>query len=75
MLEKMENMLSDGVFTEEIENEALNIFEANQAGYNEGFVRYMPSEQVRQFESIKLGGFCFLSGDAEMLCQGRKSYL
>ena len=66
----MEKVLSDGVFIEEIQSEALDIFEANQAGYKEGFVRYMPSEQVSQFDSIKLGGFCFLSGDAEMLCQG-----
>ena len=63
-------MLSNGVFIEEIESEALDIFEANQTGYKEGFVRYMPSEQVSQFDSIKPGGFCFLSGNAEMLCQG-----
>ena len=72
----MENLLSDGVFTEEIESEALDIFEANQAGYNKReFVRYMPSKQVSQFDSNKLGGSFFLSGDAKMLCQGRKSYL
>ena len=42
----MENALSDGVFIQEIESEALDMFEANQEGYKEGFVQYLPSGQV-----------------------------
>ena len=42
----MENILSDGVTIEEIKSEALDMFEANQTGYKDGFVRFLPSGQV-----------------------------
>ena len=44
----MENILSDGVTIEEIKSEALDMFEANQTGYEDGFVRFLPSGQVSQ---------------------------
>ena len=37
---------SEGVFFEEIGSEPLKIFEANQSGYKDGFVRFQPSGQV-----------------------------
>jgi len=42
----MENILSDGVHIEEIKSEALDVFEANQRGYIDGFVRFLPAGQV-----------------------------
>jgi len=37
---------SEGVNIEEIQSDALKIFEANQGGYKEGFIRFNPSGQV-----------------------------
>ena len=48
LLETMEKVLSDGVFIEEIQSEALDVIETNQAVFKEGFVRYLPSGQVSQ---------------------------
>merc|ERR1712071_435561 len=45
LVESMENILSDGVWLEEIENEALEVFEANQAEHADKYVRFMPSGQ------------------------------
>ena len=42
----MEHQLSDGVWVEEIESEALEMFKANQHGHEDGYVRFMPSGQV-----------------------------
>ena len=42
-----EDEKAKGVSIEEIESEALNEFEANQLGYEEGFVRFLPSGQVK----------------------------
>ena len=42
----MESGLSAGVDIEEIKSEALEIFEVNQLGYEDGFVRFLPSGQV-----------------------------
>jgi len=42
----MQSGLSEGVLIEEIKSEALKIFEANQGGYKDGFVRFLPSGQV-----------------------------
>ena len=47
-LQIMENILSDGVTIEEIKSEALDMFEAKQTGYEDGFVRFLPSGQVNQ---------------------------
>ena len=44
----MENILSDGVTIEEIKSKALDMVEATQTGYEEGFVRFLPSGQVSQ---------------------------
>ena len=44
----MDYILSDGVWFEEIASEALEEFEANQSGYADGFVRFMPSGQVSE---------------------------
>jgi len=46
LMESMENKLSDGVWLEEIESEALEVFEANQAEHVDKYVRFMPSGQV-----------------------------
>ena len=46
LVESMENILSDGVWLEEIESEALKVFEANQAEHADKYVRFMPSGQV-----------------------------
>ena len=43
---KMEHQLSDGVWVEEIESEALEMFKANQHGHEDGYARFMPSGQV-----------------------------
>ena len=45
----MQSGLSEGVLIEEIKSEALKIFEANQGGYKDGFVRFLPSGQVNKF--------------------------
>ena len=47
-LQIMENTLSEAVTIEEIKSKALNMFEANQTGYEDGFVRFLPSGQVSQ---------------------------
>ena len=44
----MENILPEGVTIEEIKSEALDMFKANQTGYEDGFVRFLPSGQVSQ---------------------------
>ena len=44
----MEKILPEGVTIEEIKSAALDIFEANQTGYEYGFVRFLPSGQVSQ---------------------------
>ena len=45
----MQEGLSEGVDVEEIQSEALKIFEANQGAYNDGFVRFQPSGQVSRY--------------------------
>ena len=43
----MDNIqLSEGVSMEELDVEALKIFEENQAAFVNGFVKYQPSGQV-----------------------------
>ena len=42
----MEHKLSDGVLVKEIQSDTLEAFKANQIGYEDGFVRFLPSEQV-----------------------------
>ena len=42
----MEHKLSDGVSVEEIQSDTLEAFKANQKSYEDGFVRFLPSEQV-----------------------------
>ena len=43
----MDNIqLSEGVSMEELDVEALKIFEKNQAAFVNGFVKYQPSGQV-----------------------------
>ena len=44
----MESVLPDGEWIEEIENDALRKFEDSQRGYDDRFVRFMPSGQVRR---------------------------
>ena len=45
----MQSGLSEGVFVEEIQSEAHKIFEANQSGYKDGSVRFLPSGQVNKY--------------------------
>ena len=44
----MQEGLSEGVDVEEIQSEALKIFDANQGKFNDGFVRFLPSGQVNR---------------------------
>ena len=44
--------LPAGEWLEEIASDELARFEEHQSGYEEGFVRFMPSEQVK--ENIKI---------------------
>merc|ERR1711892_124610 len=43
---RMDHQLSDGVWIEEIESEALDTYRANLHGHEDGYVRFMPSGQV-----------------------------
>merc|ERR1719474_638231 len=42
----MNHKLSEGVFVEEIQSGILDVFKANQFGFEDGFVKFLPSEQV-----------------------------
>ena len=50
----MENILSKNVFVEEVDDEALKVFEENQTAFKNGFVKYQPSEQASSYIRVFL---------------------